>query len=94
MANKYDEQRRYGRFYLPYAYIENETKLARTAQIFSALQFVPLRAEMLAATMSIEYAGWSPLFEVSSCAAAMPEYRIEVGWDNDGQLYAAIPVRV
>ena len=58
-------------------------KLKEIEEVFSIMRFVPIRAEMMAHKMEIEYIGYSPMFnEIDECEEA-PLYEVKAEKDAE-----------
>ncbi len=85
------EHRRFGRFHVAGQQVRDNP--AGCAQFFAALQFVPLRAEMMAHTLTIEYTGWSPHFDILAESEPVPNYDIASETDDAGNIVRVRAVR-
>lgn len=72
-------------------YISSQIVFAdNAAEIFQALNFVPLRAELLAATDQFEYVGISDKFDLLSPGHIVPQYELATTADEDDNLSVVV----
>ncbi len=73
-----------GRFQIDASFVHSDPDGA--ADIFLAMRFVPVRAEMLFAEYRMDYVGMSPLFSEGKEGCLVPAYELEIKRDKDGNV--------